>query len=110
MSCKVILQAIRAIIQFFKNPINLRCHERFRVEGGSDQRRWVEDRQPGVSYTEAGSISDILHLLEETMGVHIGVGPSHPGVGVARLLLHRVHVVVAVLEITKLILSMELRV
>ena len=86
----------------------LRCHEGLRVEGGGDKRLGVEDGKSRVSHTESGPISDILDPLEETIGVNIGVGAGHPGVGVACLLLDGVQVVVSILEVTKLILSMEL--
>ena len=91
-----------------KSTFYLRGHEGLWVECWSNKRLGVVYRESGVSHAEPSAIRDILHPLELAMGVDIGVGAGDPGVGVARLLLHRVHVVVAVLEVAKLILSMEL--
>merc|ERR1719234_2474284 len=86
-------------------------HERLRVEGGGNQRLGVEDGSDGktrVSDAETGSVSDVLHLLENSRGVDVRVSSLHTSVGVSHLLLGRVQVGVAVVQVAKLILGMEL--
>merc|ERR1719471_935017 len=77
------------------------------VHGGNEGLR-VEHGESGVSHTESGAISNVLDPLELAVGVNIGVSTAHSGVGVADLVLDRVEVAVAVLEVAKLILSLEL--
>ena len=79
---------------------------------GSNQRLWIElgsNGEAGVSYTEPESVSDILDLLEQSVGVNIGVCSGDSTVGVTDLVLDGVEVVVAVLEVAELILGVELR-
>ena len=86
-------------------------HERLRVEGGGNQRLGVEgggDGETRVSDPEAGTISDVLDLLEDTSGVDVRVTSLDSSVGVADLLLGRVQVGVAVVQVAELILGVEL--
>ena len=82
--------------------------EGLRVEGGGDERLGVEHGKSGVSHAETGAISDVLDPLELAVGVNIGVSTADSGVGVTDLVLDGVQVAVAVLEVTKLILGLEL--
>merc|ERR1719234_1361146 len=86
-------------------------HERLGVEGGGNQRLWVEDGSDGktrVSDTESGSVSNVLHLLENSGGVDVRVSALDSSVGVSGLLLGRVQVGVAVVQVAELILGVEL--
>merc|ERR1712088_634236 len=70
-----------------------------RVEGGSNT---VVDRGHGetrVSHAESSGIGDVLDLLKNSVGVHVGV---------ASLGLGRVQVGVAVVQVAELILGVEL--
>merc|ERR1719187_1056031 len=56
--------------------VECRSNKRLWVEGGSNKRLWVEgrsNRKTRVSNTESGSISNILNLLELSIGVDIRV-------------------------------------
>merc|ERR1719234_154022 len=86
-------------------------HERLRVEGGGNQRLWVEDGSDGktrVSDAESGSVSNVLHLLENSGSVDVRVSALDSSVGVSDLLLGRVQVGVAVVQVAELILGVEL--
>ena len=78
------------------------------VESGSnavvDRSHW----ETRVGHTEAGSISDILDLLQDSIGIDVGVATVHTTVGVAGLSLGRVQVGVAVVQVAELILGVEL--
>merc|ERR1712088_900327 len=79
-----------------------------RVEGGSNT---VVDRGHGetrVSHAESSGIGDVLDLLKNSVGVHVGVTAGHTAVGVAGLGLGRVQVGVAVVQVAELILGVEL--
>ena len=88
------------------------------VKHGGDKRLGVEGRgnsvidwgngEPGVSNTEAESISNVLNSLELTVGVNIRVSTGDTSVGVAHLLLHGVDVGVAVVQVSELVLGVEL--
>merc|ERR1719489_421135 len=85
-----------------------RGNKRLRVEGGSNS---VIDRSNGetrVSNTESCSISNILNLLELSVGVNIRVSTRNSSISISNLLLDRVDVSVAVVQVAKLILCMEL--
>ena len=82
--------------------------KRLGVEGGGNKRLGVEHGESGVSHTESSAISDILDPLELVVGINIGVSTADSGVGVADLVLDGVQVAVAVLEVAKLILGLEL--
>merc|ERR1719234_2422215 len=85
--------------------------QRLRVEGGGNQRLWVEDGSDGktrVSDAESGSVSNVLHLLENSSSVDVRVSTLDSSVGVADLLLGRVRVGVAVVQVAELILGVEL--
>ena len=85
---------------------------------GSNGQLWVESgsnavvdgshRETRVGHTEAGGIGDILDLLQDSVGIDVGVATVHTTVGVAGLSLGRVEVGVAVVEVAKLILGVEL--
>merc|ERR1719193_715544 len=85
---------------------------------GSNGQLWVESgsntvvdgshRETRVSHTEAGSIGDILDLLQDSVGINEGVATVHTTVGVASLSLGRVQVGVAVVQVAELILGVEL--
>jgi len=86
-------------------------NKRLRVEGGSNQRLGVEGGGNGkarVSDTESSSVSDVLNLLENSGGVDVRVSSLDSSVGVSDLLLGRVQVGVAVVQVAELILSVEL--
>merc|ERR1719264_854146 len=71
----------------------------------------IVDRGHGktrVSDTEASSISDILDLLQNSVGIDIRVATVHATVGVAGLSLGRVQVGVAVVQVAELILGVVL--
>merc|ERR1711872_47671 len=70
------------------------------VDGGHGETR--------VSHTESSGIGDILDLLKNSVGVHVGVTTGHTAVGVASLGLGRVQVGVAVVQVAELILGVEL--
>merc|ERR1719278_1649278 len=55
-----------------------------------------------VGHTEASSISDILDLLQDSIGIDVGVATVHTTVGVAGHRLGRVQVGVAVVQVAKL--------
>merc|ERR1719184_694769 len=76
-------------------------HKRLRVEGGGNGKT-------GVSDTESCSVSDVLNLLENTSGVDVRVSTLDTSVGVSDLLLGRVQVGVAVVQVAELILGVEL--
>merc|ERR1740119_5107 len=65
-------------------------------------------RQPGVGHTEAGGVSDVLDGLQFVVGINVGVSAGHTAVGVADLVLHAVQVGVAVVQVSELVLGMEL--
>merc|ERR1712127_1011053 len=65
-------------------------------------------RQPGVGHTEAGGVSDVLAGLQFVVGINVGVSAGHTAVGVADLVLHAVQVGVAVVQVSELVLGMEL--
>merc|ERR1712203_757254 len=85
---------------------------------GSNRQLWVEsgsnavvDRSHGetrVGHTEASGISDILDLLQDSVGIDVGVATVHTTVGVAGLSLGRVQVGVAVVQVAELILGVVL--
>merc|ERR1712037_668290 len=88
------------------------------VESGSNKRLWVKggsnaivdgsNGETRVSNTESCSVSNVLNLLKFSIGVHIRVSSRNSSVGVANLLLSRVDVSVAVVQVAKLILGVEL--
>merc|ERR1712113_872283 len=85
-----------------------RGNKRLRVEGGSNS---IIDRSNGetrVSNTESCSISNILNLLELSVGVNIRVSTRNSSISISNLLLDRVDVSVAIVQVAKLILGMEL--
>merc|ERR1719516_681410 len=106
----------------------LRSNEGLRVEGGSNKGLGVEgggnegfgaegggssiidrgNREARVLNTESSTISDVPDLLELAIGINILITSSHSSVGVADLLLGRVEVSVAIVEVAKLILGVEL--
>merc|ERR1719397_1738112 len=88
------------------------------VEGGGDQGLGVEGGgdtvvdgshgKPGVGHTEAGGVSDVLDGLQLVGGIDVGVSTGHTAVGVADLVLHAVEVGVAVVQLSELVLGVEL--
>merc|ERR1711953_1068615 len=85
-----------------------RGNKRLRVEGGSNS---IIDRSNGetrVSNTESCSISNILNLLELSVGVNIRVSTRNSSISISNLLIDRVDVSVAVVQVAELILGMEL--
>jgi len=101
---------------------NLRGHLRgnweLRVEGGGNKRLRAEsggnsiinrsNRQTGVLNTETSTISNISDLLELSIGINILVSSSDSSIGVSNLLFGRVEVSIAIVEVSKFILGMEL--
>merc|ERR1719339_624928 len=92
--------------------------QRLGVEGGGDQGLGVEGGgdtvvdgshgKPGVGHTEAGGVSDVLDDLQLVGGIDVGVSTGHTAVGVADLVLHAVEVGVAVVQVSELVLGVEL--
>merc|ERR1712123_276462 len=88
------------------------------VEGGGNKGLWVEggsnsvidgsNGQTRVSNTESSSVSNVLNLLELSIGINIRVSTCDSSVSVSNLLLDRVDVGVTIVQVAKLILSMEL--
>merc|ERR1719222_1462763 len=79
--------------------------------GGVNGSNAVVDRGHGetrVGDTEASSISDILDLLQDSVGIDVRVATVHATVGVAGLSLGRVQVGVAVVQVAELILGVVL--
>merc|ERR1719499_1570430 len=66
------------------------------------------NRETRVSNTESGSVSNVLNLLEFSIGVNIRVSSRNSSIGVSSLLLGRVDVSITVVQVAKLILSVEL--
>ena len=86
-------------------------NQRFWVEGWGNKGLWVEgwgNWETRVSDTETCAVSDVFYSLELTVGVNIGVSSGDSSVGVADLLLGRVQVGVAVVQVAELILGVEL--
>merc|ERR1712106_1148467 len=82
------------------------------VKSWSDKCLWVESRgcwKTRVSYAESIIISNALNLLKLSIGVNIRILSSDSSICVSNFLLGRVDVCIAVVEVSKLILSMELR-
>merc|ERR1719458_2472330 len=76
--------------------------------GGVNGSNAVVDRGHGetrVGDTEASSISDILDLLQDSVGIDVRVATVHATVGVAGLSLGKVQVGVAVVQVAELILG-----
>merc|ERR1712012_275297 len=78
------------------------------VEGGSNAIIDGSNGETRVSNTESCSISNILNLLEFSVGINIRVSTRDSSISVSNLLLGRVDVSVAVVQVAKLILGMEL--
>merc|ERR1711892_1267270 len=73
------------------------------VEGGSNS---VIDRSHGqtrVGNTESCSVSNVLNLLELSIGINIRVSTADSSVSVSNLLLDRVDVGVTIVQVAKLI-------
>merc|ERR1719516_330985 len=85
-----------------------RGNKGLRVEGGGNSIINRSNREPGVLGSEAKSISNIGNLLELAISINIGVASTDSTIGVANLLLDRVEVSIAIVEVSKFILSMEL--
>ena len=64
---------------------------------------------PGVNSSESESISDIGHGLELAVGIDVLVSTADSDVAVADLVLDRVQVGIAVVEVTQLVSSLELQ-
>merc|ERR1719187_3002522 len=86
-------------------------NKRLRVECRSNKRLWVEgrsNRKTRVSNTESGSISNILNLLELSIGVDIRVSSRNSAIGVSDNMSIRVDVSITVVQVSEFILSVEL--
>merc|ERR1712128_390815 len=83
-------------------------NKRLRVEGGSNSVIDGSNGQTRVSNTESCSVSNVLNLLELSIGINMRVSTGDSSVSVSRLLLDRVDVGVTIVQAAKLILSMEL--
>merc|ERR1712128_229975 len=85
------------------------------VEGGGNKRLWVEggsssvidgsNGQTRVGNMESCSVSNVLNLLELSIGINIRVSTGDSSVSVSNLLLDRVDVGVTIVQVAKLILS-----
>merc|ERR1712119_65189 len=100
---------LRGVNNWFRSNTGVdRGNKRLWVEGWSNS---VVDRSNGetrVSNAESCSISNILNLLELSIGVNIRVSTRNSSISISNLLLDRVDVSVAVVQVAKLILGMEL--
>merc|ERR1712153_200707 len=83
-------------------------NKRLRVEGGSNSVIDGSNGQTGVSNTESCSVSNVLNLLELSIGINIRVSPGDSSVSVSNLLLDGVDVGVTIVQVAKLILSMPM--
>ena len=83
-------------------------HQGLRVEGGGNSVIDWSHGQSGVSHTEAQTIGNIFHSLELAIGVNVRVSTGDSSVGVPDLLLDGVDVGVAVVQVSELILGVEL--
>merc|ERR1712128_251217 len=83
-------------------------NKRLRVEGGSNSVIDGSNGQTRVSHTESCSVSNVLNLLELSIGINIRVSTGDSSVSVSNLLLDRVDVGVTIVQVAKLILSMKL--
>merc|ERR1711885_123499 len=83
-------------------------NQRLGVEGGSNSVIDWGNGETRVSNTESSSISNVLNLLKLTIGIHIRVSTTDSSVSVSNLLLDRVDVGITIVQVAKLILSMEL--
>jgi len=83
-------------------------NKRLRVEGRCNTIIDGSNRETRVSNTESGSVSNVLNLLEFSVGVNIRVSSRNSSIGVSNLLLGRVDVSITVVQVAKLILSVEL--
>merc|ERR1719495_2811662 len=81
-----------------------RGNERLRVEGGSNSIINRSNGETRVSNTESCSISNILNLLKLSVGVNIRVSTRNSSISISNLLLDRVDVSVAVVQVAELIL------
>merc|ERR1719402_1285521 len=81
------------------DTIKYRGNQGLRVEGGCNSVIDRGNRQSGVSDTESSGISNIVNMLQLALSINIGV---------SNLLLGRVDVSVAVVQVSELILGMEL--
>merc|ERR1712055_508573 len=106
------LSNLRGVYNWFRSNTGVhRGNKRLWVEGWSNKRLWVEGGSNGetrVSNTESCSISNILNLLELSVGVNIRVSTRNSSISISNLLLDRVDVSVAVVQVAELILGMEL--
>merc|ERR1719516_302847 len=85
-----------------------RGNKGLRVEGWGNSIIDRSNGEPGVLGSEAKSISNIGDLLELALSINIGVTSTDSTIGVANLLLDRVEVSIAIVKVSKFILSMEL--
>jgi len=116
------LSNLRGVYNWFRSNTGVhRGNKRLWVEGWSNKRLWVEggsnkrlgveggsNGETRVSNAESCSISNILNLLELSVGVNIRVSTRNSSISISNLLLDRVDVSVAVVQVAKLILGMEL--
>jgi len=88
------------------------------VEGGGNKRLWVEggsnagidwsNGQTRVSNAESSCISNILNLLKLTIGINIRVSTGDSAISVSDNMSVGVDVGVTIVQVSELILSMEL--
>merc|ERR550519_3316213 len=86
-------------------------NKRLRVESWSNKRLWVEGGSNGetrVSNAESCSVSNVLNLLELSSGINIRVSTRNTSISISNNMSVRVDVSVAVVQVAKLILGMEL--
>merc|ERR1719402_208867 len=90
------------------DTIKYRGNQGLRVEGGCNSVIDRGNRQSGVSDTESSGISNIVNMLQLALSINIGVSSGDTTIGVSNLLLGRVNVGIAVVQVSELILGMEL--
>merc|ERR1712128_146028 len=76
-------------------------NKRLGVEGGSNSVIDGSNGQTRVGNTESSSVSNILNLLELSIGINIRVSTGDSSVSVSNLLLDRVDVGVTIVQVAK---------
>ncbi len=79
-----------------------------KVEDGLWELSRLGNGQVGGSNTEAEVVSNVVHSLEETVGIDVAVRSGNTAVGISNLVLGRVDVGVTVVDVSKLISRVEL--
>jgi len=88
-----------------------RCDDRYSDRGSSghsDRGIHMVDGKVGGGHTEAHGVRDVVHSLDNTIGINIAVAPPGHSIGGLHLLLDRVRVAVAVAVLAEIVLGVVL--